>query len=113
MKVDVADPRPRKTREAQFWLEKSDTRDSWFGAKQANPFKYQNDDPNVPPELKASKVKNKYLQEKIPGKLVAQRNAQIAELEAKRENQAEVLSKTSRSRTTVTGVTGHSRPCSP
>jgi len=91
-----------RTREPEFWLEASSTRDSWYGMKPpktAFPVgDYDgNDDPNAdtvgmaPKFVLAKKVKETYLREKIPGDLVLERNRLLAERADLRANQKLIL----------------------
>lgn len=75
-----------RQRPTQFWLEQSDTRDSWFGMYDAKTEK--------PLELysgtrveKAEEIKRDYLFKKVPGDQVRARNEAIANRDRVRDEQ--------------------------
>ncbi|GMH67771.1 hypothetical protein TL16_g10752 [Triparma laevis f. inornata] len=89
----ATDPDPsrrgNRTRPDQFWLEQSDTRDSWFGMRKAKSPKSASMGKGArlhgTRREKADKIKEEYLWKKVPGELVAQRGAEMAAREKKEQ----------------------------
>mmetsp|Transcript_11696 Transcript_11696/g.21308 ORF Transcript_11696/g.21308 Transcript_11696/m.21308 type:complete len:513 (+) Transcript_11696:82-1620(+) len=85
LKLDVSKSKSGRIRGDQFWLEQSDTRDSWFGMRQAKAPKSASEGRGAllhgTRQEKAEKIKEEYLFKKVPGELVAARAQAMADRE--------------------------------